>query len=363
MSRNQSVDYFQKLCSLGLPGPSVAPALLETLHRIIPAEANSIAWRDTWGRTNRILVENIRGEVPLQPVYRDSTAEARAREVLAGCVDTIHGHWENGLPDGTLTGDNGDNPGPAQEAGNGPAVTGFVCSICRSTRFNRSEQHTLNALLPHLARALGEPDIGPAPLVASGREGFLLADSRGVVHHISPDAMQLLCRAQLYTPQRERRPTLSKSPLSTGLAQLVGKRAGNSDDPASRVPPVWRHRMPWGTFVFRNQGPAQCPPLRRPLSPPVPTQPLAFEMVRAQPITIHLCVLEPLPIKLLWQLRQSPLSSRQREIALWLAQGFSLDNIGRQLHIGEGATAAYTRAIYERLNVRNRAELARRLLA
>lgn len=362
MNRNQSVDYFRQLCSLGLPGQSVVPALLEALHRIIPAEANSIVWRDCWGRTNRILVESIRGEVPLQPVYRDRIAEARARELFAGCADTLHGHWGNGLSDGIPTPDNSAIPGPAQEAGNDCAATGLVCSICRSTRFNRSEQRTLNALLPHFARALTEPDIGPAPLFASGREGFLLADNRGQLQHISPDARQLLCRAQLYAPHWERRPARSQSPLSNGLAQLVGKRAGGNDNPESRLSPVWRHRTPWGAFVFRVHGRDRRHRLRLPLFPPVPTQPLAFEMARAHSITIRLCALEPLPIKLLWQLQQWPLSPRQREIALWLAQGFSLDNIGLQLHIDEGAAAAHTRAIYERLNVHDRAELACRLL-
>lgn len=359
MSRRQSIDYLRQLCSLGLPGESVAPALLEALHSIIPAEANSIVWRDWRGRTNRILVESIRGEVPLQPVYRDDTAEARARELFAGCADILHGYWGNRLSDGTSTPVNSAFPGLTQEVGNDCTATGLVCCISRSTRFNPDEEQTLKALLPYFARALIEPDMGPAPLVASGCEGFLLADYRGLPQHISPDARQLLCRAQLYTPHAK----CSESALNAGLERLAERKVSDSDNPEGKANaelPVWRHRMPWGTFIFHAYHLDRLPPLQRPAPP---TQPLTFELAQGQLITIRVCVREPLPIKLLGQLQQVPLSPRQREIALWLAQGFSLDNICRQLHIDEGAAAARTRAIYETLNVHDRAELACRLLA
>jgi len=58
-----------------------------------------------------------------------------------------------------------------------------------------------------------------------------------------------------------------------------------------------------------------------------------------------------------------PLSRRQAEVCILVANGTSVDNIASQLGISKHTAVAHGRWIYNRLDVHNRTELANKLLS
>ncbi|MBA2491168.1 MAG: helix-turn-helix transcriptional regulator [Gammaproteobacteria bacterium] len=108
---------------------------------------------------------------------------------------------------------------------------------------------------------------------------------------------------------------------------------------------MWRHRNPWGGFVFRAYWLNHHAP-----------QPASL-------IGITIKHQEPLPLKLLRQLeRLPPLSSRQTQVCLLLAAGHSRPAIARRLDISDHTAITYTRQVYSKLEVHNRGELLNKLL-
>ncbi|WP_190303218.1 helix-turn-helix domain-containing protein [Methylomonas rhizoryzae] len=71
----------------------------------------------------------------------------------------------------------------------------------------------------------------------------------------------------------------------------------------------------------------------------------------------------PLTLLILRALKPFPLSAAQRQIAQWLAQGFSFEQIGCKQHIKASTVKDHVHAIYTKLGVRNRDEILPRLIS
>lgn len=361
VNKTEAKAYFRQLCHLGLPEQTVVPALLKTLHHIVPSYANSFMWSDARGRVCNTLVENLSEVEPILPVYFNHYEQLREREVRIDCAELLQSHQGVLFHEETLRVSSrdylrhpfyneimrpsgNDQPLSFILRGEGrPLGLGMLGRRVGEATFSHADKRTLQSLLPHFAHALSAP-VQPAALADSGREGFAIVDRTGGVLHLSPNAEHWIYLARHPVISRRGRPR-GKIDFDTVVARLLQRlRCENSG-----APPVWEDTNAWGGFAFRAYWlDAAEPGAQKDGSGPA--------------VLISIRYREPVALKLLRRLQDFPLSPRQREVALWLAQGVTLRAIGRRLHISERTAAAHTRGIYDKLDIHNRAELASRLL-
>jgi ATP/maltotriose-dependent transcriptional regulator MalT len=72
---------------------------------------------------------------------------------------------------------------------------------------------------------------------------------------------------------------------------------------------------------------------------------------------------EPLTLKILRAMRNLPLSSAQKEVAILLAQGNSNEKIGEHLHIKLTTVKDHIRKIFVKLDIERREDFLPKLLA
>lgn len=107
--------------------------------------------------------------------------------------------------------------------------------------------------------------------------------------------------------------------------------------------PVWRCRNNWGSFVFRAywlEGHDR------------PNALIGVTLQREVPMLLVLYD----------KVKALDLTSKQREVCLYLAYGHSKQAIATHLQISEAAVVWHAREIYGRLNVHNKSELHKALL-
>lgn len=220
---------------------------------------------------------------------------------------------------------------------------GMLCSYRSKHQkpFGRHEQELLNHLanyVSHALKATGNERIEYGDIDATG---MLVMDIGGKVLFQSPEAKHLMAAAC--------RPSLNEN-MGIGqdkLAERLGRLCANiraiqrgQDLP----PPVYCHKGAMGRFVFRAYRLDSCN-----------QQPEGL-------IGISIEHHEPLALKILQALRDSPLSPTQKEVALWLAQGLTHEQICGRLHVKPSTLKDHIRKIYLKLDIHQREELLPKLL-
>lgn len=362
MNKTEAKAHFRQLCCLGLPGQAAVPALLKTLHHIVPSYANSFMWSDARGRVCNTLVDNLSEVEPILPIYFNHYEQLREREVRIDCSELLQSRQGVLFHEETLKVSRRDylrhpfyneimrptgNEQPLSFVLRGegrPLGLGMLGRRAGEAPFSRADKRTLQSLLPHFAHALSTP-AQPTTLTDSGLEGFAIVDRAGSVLHLSANAKHWIYLARHPVISRRGRPR-GTIDFDAVVARLLGRLRGAGGD---APPPVWRSTNAWGGFIFR----AHWLDAAEPGEQEDTSGPAALIVIRYH---------EPVALKLLHRLQDFPLSPRQREVALWLAQGATLGIIGRRLHISERTAAAHARGIYDKLDIHNRAELVKRLL-
>ena len=91
MKQSQNVAGIRALCSLGLPGEQLIPALLEALHRVIPSSRNLFDWTDAQGNLVRYFFEG-----PIDPEiarhYFEEFHNKREIEAMGSFHAGVTGH-------------------------------------------------------------------------------------------------------------------------------------------------------------------------------------------------------------------------------------------------------------------------------
>ena len=57
--RARDIAFIRKLCSLGLPGPTLAQSLLPALRKLIPAHSGAVFWVDEKGEMQELYAERL----------------------------------------------------------------------------------------------------------------------------------------------------------------------------------------------------------------------------------------------------------------------------------------------------------------
>ncbi len=120
------------------------------------------------------------------------------------------------------------------------------------------------------------------------------------------------------------------------VARAYEAEEGNSE------PPLWSIKNVWGEFQVRayllggSNGPAG-----------------------GYGVTIEKKV--PVEVRILQKVRGLPISNKQREVCFLLLRGAATENIAMMLGVSASTLKEYTKAVYKKVGVSNRAELTQLL--
>jgi hypothetical protein len=90
MKNAAAIASVRELCSLGLAGELLIPALLEALHRVIPSARNLFDWVNAQGSIQRYYFEGPIDHVAAR-LYFDEFHNKREAEAMPKYLDVIRG--------------------------------------------------------------------------------------------------------------------------------------------------------------------------------------------------------------------------------------------------------------------------------
>jgi DNA-binding CsgD family transcriptional regulator len=335
------------------------PALFHELRTLIPSFGSTFFWADAKGEMANVYDENPEGPRVAQTYFQEFRGrDIEGSESFAGSMKRERGVTAS---DSNARIDmNAIRRTDLYNAILRPlGYDGFARLVVREkdrplgglvlwrapgeSGFKPEDKRRLAGLEAFLAHALSAPSALDAPLVDSGRLGFIVANTAGKPIYSSAEGRRLLFLAThpRVEPSAEMRRLAALPPALVRLCRDLAKIFAG--DPLAAAP-VQHHRNVWGGFTFRGHW-------------------LEGDDPASGLVGIAVGYEEPLPIKLMRSLARQPLSRRQAEVCLLMATGSSYESIARQLGISRHTAISHSRWIYDKLDVHNRAELINRLLS
>ncbi len=356
MNRSAAIASVRSLCSLGLPGEQLVPALLEALHRIIPSARNLFDWTDAEGNLVRYFFE---GPIDAQVArhYFEEFHNRREREAMGGFREAVLGRAT------VRSARELDRPefyrsALYNEIWRPQRLHTRVEAIVRGTAgrplgslvlyrekgedaFTAAEERLLADLVPYVARGLECESVAGTEFVARRERRAVLSLTRdGALMHLSEDAqkMLLLSHGGITPESAGRAPRSADFPT---LAMLADQIRSHRD--ASRRQVVLTVDNAWGRFVFE-------------------AQPLAAAAEGLAP-AIHVSIQHQEPRAVAWRraLGGLDLSIAQTEVCALLRAGYTRQAIAATLGIAPSTVADHMKKIYDRLDVHSARELCARV--
>lgn len=368
MKNAKAQAYIRQLCCLGLDKDVMILELLRALHNLIPSENNAFAKIDARMVPTHVFLEYF---VPEAMEAFINEQERIFSPVVAGMVNWYSHHQV--APDLTvllnrlyqsdfyhliLRPCNQHYGAQALLRHNGIPIGSINLFRTQNQRpFSTDDAQQLERLLPYIEHGMQTCSEADGDYTDSGQAGLIILTRSGTVLYLSKQAETLLLRATqgallvvgqgLFT---------YKAALSNALQYLF-----SHIDQVFRgldiSPPAFSHTNSSGRFIFRAHW----------LQPPT-TTPDLWDTVRQYPsgdglIGITIDHQEPSRLKLLRRLQNRRLSVREQEVCLALADSLSQPAIADRLGISTQTVVTYVRHIYEKLAVRSREELLKKLLS
>ena len=356
MKHAAAIASIRSLCSLGLPGEQLIPALLEALHRFVPSSRNLFDWTDGRGNLVRYYFEGpIDAEVARH--YFEEFHNRREAEAMPPFRQAVMGRAS------IRSAAELDNPrffksALYNEIWRPQGLHSRIEAIVRGSRaeplgslvlyrgpgdpaYSAADEALLAALVPYIARGLEAESALPREYVSrSDRRAVLSLDTDGRLLHLSEHAHKMLLLSQGgITPERaSRTPDGADYPTIALLAEQIRRNQG-----ASRRQVCVTVDNAWGRFVFEAE------PLAAAAEPLAPA--------------IHVSIQQLEPAAIGWRraLDALPLSVAQREVCTLLRAGYSQSEIAHALSVAPSTVADHVRKIYGKLDVHSVRELCARL--
>jgi DNA-binding CsgD family transcriptional regulator len=353
---------FKQLCSLGLYGEAVIPALLAELHALVPSNGNDFHFADATGRDSaHVYNENTNCPASL---YAEEFYGSRDREIKGLAYSEVSA-TQFGVHDAEAalgaeyeTYCRGDLynliclPG-----GHGPRFLRLFirdgkrrstlgCVVLHPSigarPWTEEQKRRLARLEPFFSYALTVRTENDEQLTDSGRSGVIIANPAGEPVHLSTEGHRLLFLAT--NPKVAPGVAVSRVPvLPEPLVRICRNLNRASSGDADAAAPVYHHRNVWGGFRFRAEW-------------------LDGNDPKSGLIAITVTHAEPLPLRLVRSAELLPLTARQAEVCVLMANGLSLEKIAERLGISRHTANEHGRWIYNKLDVHSRAELVNKLL-
>jgi DNA-binding CsgD family transcriptional regulator len=356
MKRSVALAHFRQLSSLGLGGEAAMPALLETLHDLIPSSLNNFFWTDRTGRPTHAYVREV------IPAVFDALAhdyqmfqgpDEPSLEHLARSPAPVGGmtlRFPQSVLRETAVFEAFYRPYrlgfsldlPLRDA-TGMRGMVFVSREWNARPFSAEETRLLGSLAPWFLHALdARPDSDlSGGLVDTTEAAALLCDGHGRLVSAGAFALQLLHEAtqsRLAPGMPLSRPgDLLPEPIRRVCASLAAIAEGRG----AAAPSV------------TMGGPAAAVTVQvYPLGDAAQGSPLLVAHLRRQ---------APRALRIMQRLRASPLTARQRQAAYHVGMGRGADDIRGRLGVSRETYRDYMRQIYQRLDIDSRADLVARL--
>ncbi len=326
--------------------------VMRALHGIIPSAFNNFIWADENYQISAALWEETPSEalltLYLQEYYNSKEADA-LKITFSEAMRKGRG-WENSerLGQGFLASELFNNL--LRPAGIRHSIEATICANGRGLGvialnrasgekpFSNVEELRLHSLTPYIAHGLQGNRNLRGELTPSGNSGMLVVDHQNKIVEICPEGRRLMPLAMHSGLPRF---TLS---LDSSVVKHLCVNLRNILQGQCRPVPVFRQRNAWGEFLFRGY-------------------PLSTDGQPDGLIGIVIEHHEPLPLKLMRNMRELPLTARQREVCLLLSYGYSHNMIGPRMHVSKHTATDYVRKIYDKLDVSTQGQLMKKLMS
>jgi DNA-binding CsgD family transcriptional regulator len=346
IKNTRALSHIRQLCCLGVESHSVIPAVMQALHELIPSSHNLFIWTDENGKAvdryceiylpqiQEAYSQNLVGKTDLAAIVKQgkSVGNMRLRSPEFYTSPYYHEVYRPMRVRNSL-----DAVIRTSEGTQGV----LVMHRNSDTPFTETEQADLEGILPYL-RNIWTVQRNPNTNVftETADHGTIICDLLGKIQYISMSASQLLHMAQTQG-------VLSHSSSSTYLPVellAMSQRLNDIETPKLHVPlPALQVRNRWGQFIFRA---------------------MWLDGLNEQNnrlISINIWRQEPLAVSVVRGFQRSPLSPKQRDVALRLVIGKTAEEIIHELSISVTTYKDHLRKIYEKLGINKRSDLIRHL--
>ncbi|ATQ42119.1 helix-turn-helix domain-containing protein [Caulobacter mirabilis] len=356
MRPSDAIAHVRHLAFLGLPSEVVIPRMLEALHALIGSRINGFIWSDARGLPTNIyspVIYMAAREVMVGGYHlMQRPGELAIEDLINGprVIDNIAPWRDSGRLERTVLYNEVFVPSEAEQMldlvlrdRDGPKGIVFLTRGAREKSFGLKDRRILLGLAPAFLRALrvgaptsADPDADePAEarfLEDGGSESMIVCDLAGEVLEMSADAHVMLDCAN--------HGLIAPGQASTDLPGLPAavKRALAAGTLTNTPVTV---RSIWGHFRFRA----------------FPTA-----MASGGGLVVLIRQLETLSLRVIDRLRDTPLSPRQREVALLVATGHGPDAVAARLGVSRSTCRDHLENVHARLGVGSRAELVAALV-
>jgi|CXWL01.1.fsa_nt_gi DNA-binding CsgD family transcriptional regulator len=347
--------YVRELCSLGLAGELLIPALLEALHRVIPSARNLFDWVNAEGCIRRYYFEgpidhhaarlyfdefHNRREAEAMPKYADvirgeatirSAEELNNRQFFDSALyheiwrpqhlhyrleAIVRGHDRKPLGSLVLYREQGDRI------------------------FNKAEEESLLTLVPYVAHGLQHGQDRRIDFARSDRRAVLVnLDALGRIVHLGRNAHKvlLLAHGDISPASAAQEPLSENFPTLTLLHRQLS-RAGDVPE----APCALTLTNTWGQFEFRAE------------------RMEAVGATDAALIGVTIQHLVPREVRDLDLIEATALSIAQKRVCALLLQGLSQAQIAARLGVSGHTVIDHIRKVYLKLDVHSVEELRSR---
>ena len=345
MSRSPARVTLRQLCSLGLPGPLLLPALLPVVRELVPASHAAFFFCDAHG-----LITNLYAERMLPPrsmaAYHERHDQMRFRERFVqrvAAASPISRHSVTAAE--RLEPYHQDVLAPLDIAHILYAVVRHRGQVigqlslyrgARETAFGVPDEQALSDVLHYIGEALAvqTQSLGADPRKHVVEEALAVLDDAGDELYADAGWQRIvrLAQASVIAPMGAQKEIQSVPKFVKAILAAL-----------TSAPHSAHHvHSAWGEFAFRRHEMAS--------HTGEPAVALIVSRLAAE------------PVRLATGAAAKGLSPRQREVAVLMAQGHSNQVIAQMMGITANTAAYYVQQIFSRLGVHERSDVARALM-
>ena len=351
-----AIARFQRLCCLGLDEQAAMPVLIEAVTDLVPAStAGLMLASEAYGVRSTYFEGSF---LEVTPVYFAEFVGKRGQEVVISFADSFRrqsllytGNSSIAIVDRKefIASDYYNEilkPGKIEQPlylnffnGKKPGGLLMMSREAGCADFTSVEQAIVGSFGQFISHAL-HGGVGAGPYVESEDRTMAILDRDGRLLASSPEVRRLLMMALVpeWRPSAFDFHKLEDLPELAACCRQLGRAL---EGEAATAPPVIRRRNAWGVFVLR-------------------AYPIHLGDARgAFGLTIERW--EPRVAALLRVIERLPLTEREKDLCLALAQGRDAVGAATAMGISENTVIAHRRNVYRKLGVSSRSGLIDRL--
>jgi DNA-binding CsgD family transcriptional regulator len=359
----RDIAHIRQLCCLGVGGEIIMPVLSQALRKVIPSSTYAFFWADESGNVTKAYQEPFtpeiielffaefynKRELDAWPVVQKYMREGADTGWNLANVDKKR-FYRSDFYNVCLRPRNSYDPVYARIREGGRLVGAVVLSRgSKDEPFLQSDLDLLAQLAPYISHALRRRDEVNPDFVDSGEGGLIILNRESKILYMSNRARQLLYFAT-HPQVSPKSPSQSKSVIVPSAVQQLVCNLADTFNGQAAPPPVLHHQNQWGKFVF-------CAYWLEQDRSNVSSDTLNQNPPETALIGVTIQYQEPLSLKLMRAMQALPLSPREKEICLLIAEGSSHPAIAKRLGVRITTVKTLVQSVYEKLGVRGHEKL------